>query len=491
MNHLQKLRQTFLSLMACLTLGTIPAGSFAAPASASKTKRANDVVYTEPRRLSLEAQKEESNWVSGCLFLAERRPEARYDAPVIYELLRQKDNYNKLGYVPSRFASVITGNKKNYYFPTEVNRQKKDVWCLYNEHGGCQITYYAQEKKPVRIYWYNILAESPMAIFEKPKEIPQMIQVPEALTQGLSAEDKKYVNDLLSVVNENMAFIGYVPFYKPDTNRSIIDFYDEANGCFIPEKYLLTGDVLDKLKKDMSDPKKKFEYVDLSHLELQKRLGHPVYRLFTYEGHEIMPVYTYQVMYVDGIKAQALLRNVSPGHLKHDDGFPFTRYSNMRYVDSLVQLQPGWDIVFERDMVLQTIREVQYKRAQKSLHIIFDGLKAEYALQQNHSKRKAILTSVIQDVKQLGQKWDKMLQSAIDDKKFLFSLTNPNGNRKDIEGFKFVPFQTTWGHKGEEFVTFLPRTKEEKEAYYKKSLERLKRKQEEKKKRENQKVRGS
>ena len=73
-----------------------------------------------------------------------------------------------------------------------------------------------------------------------------------------------------------------------------------------------------------------------------------------------------------------------------------------------------------------------------------------------------------------------MLQSAIDDKKFLFSLTNPNGNRKDIEGFKFVPFQTTWGHKGEEFVTFLPRTKEEKEAYYKKSLERLKRKQEEK-----------
>lgn len=256
MNHLQKLHQTFLGLMACLTLGTVPAGSFAAPASASKTKRTNDVVYTEPRRLSLEAQKEESNWVSGCLFLAERRPEARYDAPVIYELLRQKENYNKLGYVPSRFASVITGNKKNYYFPTEVNRQKKDVWCLYNEHGGCQITYYAQEKKPVRIYWYNILAESPMAIFEKPKEIPQMIQVPEALTQGLSAEDKKYVNDLLSVVNENMAFIGYVPFYKPDTNRSIIDFYDEANGCFIPEKYLLTGDVLDKLKKDMSDPKK-------------------------------------------------------------------------------------------------------------------------------------------------------------------------------------------------------------------------------------------
>lgn len=341
MNHLQKLRQTFLGLMACLTLGTVPAGSFATPAPASKTKRVGNVVYTEPRRLSLEAQRKESNLVSGYLLSAERRPEARYDTPVIYTLLHQKENYNKLGYLPSRFASVITGNKKNYYFPTEMNRQKEDVWCLYDGYRNCRITYHAQEEKPVRIYWYSVSGGSQMAIFEKPKEIPQMIHVPEVLMRDISAADKEYVDELLAVVNENMAFIGYVPFYKPDTNRHIADFYDETAGCIIPEKYLLTGDALDRLKKEMTDPTKKFEYVDLSHLELQKRLGHPIYRLFTYEGHEIMPVYTYQVMYVDGIKAQALLRNVSPGHLKHDNGFPFTRYSNMRYVDSLVQLQPG------------------------------------------------------------------------------------------------------------------------------------------------------
>lgn len=449
---MKKLGQIFLGLMAFITLETASSVAFGAPAPASKTKKVGNIVYTQLRGKSLAVKKDESKWMSVCFAGAQKVPSARYDAPIIQKLLHQKDNLNKLGSVPSQFSSVIFVNENNYYFPTSENRRKRDVWCLYDGHMHFQITYHANETKPVRIYWHNLMGYSQMAIFEKPEKIPEIICVSDELTKNLSPSDKEYVDELLSVVNENMAFIGYIPFYKPDTNRHIAEFYDETAGCIIPEKYLLVGDALDQLKQEVTDPQKKFEDIDLSHFELQKRLGHPVYRVFTYEGHEILPVYTYQAMYVDAVKAQSLLRKIPLGHLQHDSGFPFTRYHNMRYVDSLIQLQPGWDVISDTDVVLQTVREVQYKRAQRSLHTIFDGLKKELVLQQDHVERKAVLNSVLNDVRTVGQKWDKMLQLAIDKKRFLFSLTNPDGSREDLGHGGFVPYRTTWGHKGQSFI---------------------------------------
>lgn len=464
----------FLSLGASLTV------SFAKPAPTSPKKKSEKLVYAQDKGLTLEQKKQESSWVTLWWIKGIKRPEARYDASIIQELLYRKDNLNKLGRLPSRFRALIMTNEQNYYFPTK-HRAKQDVWCLYEGYSYFKVIYDTQQKYPIRIYWDSLSGNSQMAIFEKPKEIPQIICVPEKLVQNISAEDQKYIDELLAVVNENMAFIGHVPFYKPDLNAW--DFDKETAGCFIPEKYLLTGEALDRLKTELSAPNKKYEYVDISHLELQKRLGHPVYRLFTYEGHELKPVYKYQAMYVDAITAKNVWRNVKPGHLKHDDGYPFTRYHGMRYVDSLVQLQPGWDFDDDADMVLQTVREVQYTRAQKSLHIIFDGLKEEFELQKDNPVRKAILTSVIQDVRSLGQKWDKMLQTAIDEGKFLFSLTNPNASRKTIKEGGFVPCRTTWGHEGKGFLfRGGKRTPEEWDAYYKRMEE---------KKRNKQKTRGS
>ena len=467
----------FLSLGASLTV------SFAKPAPTSPKKKSEKLVYVQAKGLTLEQKKKESSWMTLWWVEGIKRPEARYDAPIIQELLSRKDNFNKLGRVPSRFRALIATNEQNYYFPTK-HRAKQDVWCLYEGHSYFKVIYDTQQKYPIRIYWDSISGNSQMAIFEKPKEIPQIICVPEKLVQNISAEDQKYIDELLAVVNENMAFIGHVPFYKPDLK--VWDFDEETAGCFIPEKYLLTGEALDRLKTELSAPNKKYEYVDISHLELQKRLGHPVYRLFTYEGHELKPVYKYQAMYVDVLAANNVWRNVKPGHLKHDDGYPFTRYHGMRYVDSLVQLQPGWDFDDDADMVLQTVREVQYTRAQKSLHIIFDGLKEEFELQKDNPVRKAILTSVIQDVRSLGQKWDKMLQTAIDEGKFLFSLTNPNASRKTIKEGGFVPCRTTGGEKADGFITVSRRRTPEEWAAVR---ERVRKKKE--KKKNEQKTRGS
>ena len=478
------IKTIMLLILFLLSLGASSNVSFAAPAPSSKIKKSENIVYKQERYCDSEQQKKIAIRAKQCGLDAVKRPEARYDASIIQALLNKKENIKKMGRLSPFFSIVIFANENNYYFPRK-HRDKQDVWCLYEGYTHFKAIYDTRQKYPIRIYWDSVSGNSQIAIFEKPKEIPQIICVPEKLVQNISAEDQKYIDELLAVVNENMAFIGYVPFYKPDLN--VLDFDKETAGGFIPEKYLLTGEALDRFKTELSAPNKKYEHVDLSHFELQKRLGHPVYRLFTYEGHEIKPIYTYQAMYVSAVTAtETRRRSLKPGHLKHDDGYPFTRYHGMRYVDSLVQIQPGWDVYNDVDMVLQTVRKVQYTRAQKSLHIIFDGLKEEFELQKDNPVRKAVLTSVIQDVRRLGQKWDKMLQTAIDEGKFLFSLNEPNGQRKDIKMAGHVPYRTTGGEKASGFITVHRRRTPEEWAAVRARI----RKKKEKKKNE-QKTRGS
>ena len=466
------MKTIMLLILFLLSLGASSNVSFAKPAPPAKKTKIGNVIYTETRNSTLEEHKEASVRISIWFSEAIQVPEARYDASVIYNLLMQNKNW--LGWIDSYFDGIIFRNKKNYYFPTDTNRAQQDVWCLYDGYRFFKIMCDTKEKRPIRVYWYCVSDDSQMAIFEKPKEMPQVIRVPKKLVQTMSPEDQQYVDELLAVVNENMAFIGYVPFFKPDLHRFIGELDNQTVGRIIPEKYLLTGETLDRVKKDLGDFNKKYEYIDFSHLELQKRLGHPVYELYAYEGHEQTPDYLLAT-HSEPDKVPEIIRNLKPGHLKHDAGYPFTRYRGMRYVDSLVQLQPGWDVLRDKKFVLETLRNVQYKRAQKSLSIIEKGLQEELALQKNNPKRRAVLNGVIRDVRAVSEKWNKMLQTAIYKNEFLFSLVNPGGDRDDNEKAIFEARRTTWGHRGrvvypksrrrtpEEWAAFRARVRKEKE----------------------------
>lgn len=456
----QQLRRLFLGLTSVLVLGTSGA-SIGAPAPAAKKWRVGNMIYEDVRILS----SDERNSLAYCsAHLRERAkkvPEARYDAPVIQKLFKKTRIDGAADF--SAIHSMMAGaNEDNWYFPTEANRKKQDVWCLFDSDRVCTIIYdtnhtydpLQNELGSVRVCLRNIWGHDMLSVFAQRSEIPQFIKIPDTITTVMSDDDQAYTRTLLAVVNENLAYIGDIPFYKPDTQRSIVEFMKESGAKCIPEKYLLTGAVLDTLPSRFVDPTK---------IDLQKRLGYPIYDISDYECAEAWEA---SLRATGKSVAEAKKLVAERGPLKCDRQVPFSRYSNFRFVDSLVQFQGWWNPIDHKEVVLKTLREVQYKRAQASLKIIFNGLKEELTLQKNNPNREKVLMGVIRNVGQLGQKWDHMLQEAMDQKKFLFSLTNPGGSR---EAFRVDALRTltTWGtYKKIDPMKNWRRTRPENDAYW-------------------------
>ena len=124
------IKTIMLLILFLLSLGASSSFSFAKPAPPAKKTKIGNVIYTETRNSTLEEHKEASVRISIWFSEAIQVPEARYDAPVIDNLLMQNKNW--LGWIDSYFGGIIFRNKKNYYFPTDTNRAQQDVWCLYD-----------------------------------------------------------------------------------------------------------------------------------------------------------------------------------------------------------------------------------------------------------------------------------------------------------------------------------------------------------------------
>lgn len=469
----QQLRRLLVGLTSFLVLGA-SGTSVGAPAPAAKKWRAANVINEEVRILSDDEVTSLGKCAAYLSCLAKKVPEARYDAPIILGLFKKiwKADVGLCVSFSAIHADMAGANQKNWYFPTGANRQKQDVWCLFDSDRVCTIIYDTNhtydpsrnELGPERVCLRNIWGHDMLSVFEQRPQIPQFIKVEETWMTEMDDDDRAYVRKLLAVVNENMAYIGDIPFYKPDTQRSIIEFWRESCAKCIPEKYLLTGAVLDTLPSELVDPTK---------IDLQKRLGYPIYDISDYECAEAWEA----SLRATGKSADEARKLVAErGPLTCDKEVPFSRYGNFRFVDSLVQFQGWWTVIGHQEVVLKTLREVQYKRAQASLKIIFNGLKEELKLQEGNPKRKKVLIHVLQNVRRLGQKWDNMLQEAMDQKKLLFSLTNPNGRR---EAFRVNALRTltTWGtYKKIDPIKNWQRTQAEKDAYWNEMIRKRKEK---------------
>ena len=382
-----------------------------------------------------EEHQKNRGFFEGVALLADQRPESRYDAPIIQELIEK----NPFGFtVPGLYRPLITSNKKNYYFPTEANRQKRDVVCIYSSP-DMTMTVRPRVKWSACIYLHNIWPYDMLAVFEPKPDMKPLITLPETATAGLSEEDKAYTTQLLSVVNENLSYIGEIPFYKPDLN--LFWCYADFIGQVIPEKYLLTGAQLDKVPEKLIDQNK---------IDLQKRLGYPVYNVCDLEVGREWKSYAYTDLMNHGRAIRGELAKTPKGTLKDNGGSPIASCSGMKVVPTLYYIQGSSNFEKRAAIVADALRKIQYRRAQKSLKTFFLGLKAEKELQKDHPARVQVLNQILVQAVKYGQTWNNMLQKAIDEKKFLFSLTDPNGQMDSIDKVDYYHPRTTWGYYSKE-----------------------------------------
>ena len=335
--------------------------------------------------------------------------------------------------IPSMYIDLTSGNRKNYFFPNESARQKQDLACLY---AGPDLTlmWHKGTNSPIRTHLHNIWPYDMLAVFEPKPDMKPLITLPESLTDGLSEVDKTYATNLVAVVNENLSYIGEIPFYKPDLN--LFWCYEEFIGQVIPEKYLLTGEQLDKVPAKLIDQNK---------IDLQKRLGYPVYNVCDLEVGRERKSYRY----VDTVRVKTwrkIQSEMPRGKLKDNGGSPIASCSGMKVVPTLYYIQGSSNFEKRAAIVADALRKIQYRRAQKSLKTFFLGLKAEKELQKDHPARVQVLNQILVQAVKYGQTWNNMLQKAIDEKKFLFSLTDPNGQMDSIDKVDYYHPRTTWGY---------------------------------------------
>ena len=209
---------------------------------------------------------------------------------------------------------------------------------------------------------------------------------------------------------------------------------------FIPEKYLLTGEQLDKVPAKLIDQNK---------IDLQKRLGYPVYNVCDLEVGRERKSYRY----VDTVRVKTwrkIQSEMPRGKLKDNGGSPIAGCSGMKVVPTLYYIQGSSNFEKRAAIVADALRKIQYRRAQKSLKTFFLGLKAEKELQKDHPARVQVLNQILVQAVKYGQTWNNMLQKAIDEKKFLFSLTDPNGQMDSIDKVDYYHPRTTWGYYSKE-----------------------------------------
>ena len=369
--------------------------------------------------------------LQGLWEMPEKREAARYDAPVLQAIFEKKPFSLT---IPSMYAELICANKKNYFFPTESARRKQDLACLY---AGPDLTlmWHKGTNFPIRAHLHNIWPYDMLAVFEPKPDMKSIVTLPDSITTGLSDADKTYTTNLLSVVNENLLYIGEIPFYKPDLNLYVR--YSSFVGQVIPEKYLLTGEQFDKVPDKL---------VDKNKADLQRRLGYPVYNVCDLEEGREWKSYAYTdvVNYPKWFHAE--VAKIQKGNLRDDGGSPIAKCRGMKVVPTLYYIQGSADFDRRHIIVADALRKIQYGRAQESLKTLFLGLEAEKKLQKDHPDRLKVLDQVLAQAVPYGRKWNNMLQQAINQKKFLFSLTNPNGQMESIDMYECLEARTTWGY---------------------------------------------
>lgn len=373
-----------------------------------------------------------SGLYNGLALMAEKRESSRYDAPILQAMFKKK-SFNAT--IPSMYIDLTSGNRKNYFFPNESARQKQDLACLY---AGPDLTlmWHKGTNSPIRTHLHNIWPYDMLAVFEPKPDMKPLITLPESLTDGLSEVDKTYATNLVAVVNENLLYIGEIPFYKPDLNLDVC--YFAFVGQVIPEKYLLTGVLFDKVPE---------KWVDKTKAELQRRLGYPVYNVCDLEEGREWKSYAYVDLIVyNRQRVLKELQSVPKGKLRDDGGSPIASCRGMKVVPTLYYIQGSADFDRRHIIVADALRKIQYGRAQESLKTLFMGLKAEKQVQKDYPDRVKVLDAVLSQAAPYGRRWNALLQKAMDEKKFLFSLTNLNGRMEPIQMDECLEARTTWGH---------------------------------------------
>lgn len=421
-------------LLAVATLGGSKAG--ATPI----VRWSLDSRYTPPpadhANLWGEPTKRESELYSGLYdglaSMAEKRESSRYDAPILQAIFEKKPFEAT---IPSMYIDLTHGNRKNYFFPTESARRNQDLACLY---AGPDLTlmWHKGTNFPIRAHLHNIWPHDMLAVFEPKPGMKPLITLPESLTDGLSEADKTYATNLVAVVNENLSYIGEIPFYKPDLN--LFWRYEAFIGQVIPEKYLLTGVLFDKVPE---------KWVDKTKAELQRRLGYPVYNVCDLEEGREWKSYAYVDLVVyNRQRVLKELQSVPKGNLRDDGGSPIAKCRGMKVVPTLYYIQGSADFDRRHIIVADALRKIQYGRAQESLKTLFMGLKAEKQVQKDYPDRVKVLDAVLSQAVPYGRRWNALLQKAMDEKRFLFSLTNLNGRMEPIQMDECLEARTTWGY---------------------------------------------
>lgn len=236
-----------------------------------------------------------------------------------------------------------------------------------------------------------------MSIFEPIKGGQPFFTIPDKVISRFPEADQVYARQLTEVVNEVVSYLFEVPFFIPDMDR--FNRGDYA-GKFIPEKYLLTGESLDRVPAGLVDPEKK---------DLYSRWGWPVYDLSQVETGEI--------------------RDVS-------GCFWYSKYQELKVVDRLVVLNLDMAEEKNRQGAINFIRIYQYKRALQDLEILKQAPDAEreaLRAEDNLTPARAKVLSVLE--KQLDKiipSAERVLQQALDDKRFIFSLRQPDRQPKRL-----------------------------------------------------------
>ena len=318
--------------------------------------------------------------------------------------LKRSLNYDTL---PARYRKLIDANRSNYFFGAA---NEKYPYCVFDSDD-----FSLREADGRTIVWHHKLdASKMMAIFEPVTGNRPFFEIPEKVMNTFPETDQVYARHLTEVVNEVVSYVFEVPFFIPDMKR--FDRGDYA-GKFIPEKYLITGKKLDRVPKGLVDPDKK---------DLYARWGWPVYDLSQVETGEIQDV---------------------------SGCFYYSRYHKLKVVDNLVVLNLDMAEDKNKDKSLNRIRLHQYERAQKDLEILKRAPAAERealrAAGNLTPAREKVLTVLEKRLEKIIPPAERVLQQALEQKRFIFNLYQPGGQPKRMSRVGIMNTEFTSGRQKE------------------------------------------
>lgn len=314
--------------------------------------------------------------------------------------LKDTTNYETM---PSRYRKLVDANKDKYYVSTFMEKKIGYFFCsdhfnLIDNHSRVIIKYYRLDSSDMMAIFEPPVVEASNADRSPAKKSKTAFSYSKTLEKAIPSEDMVYSRKLSDTVNEVITYLYDVPFFIPDMDRFKRGDYA---GKFIPEKYLIKGSKLNKVSPELYDVEKKGYYA---------RWGLPIYDVAQVETGEI--------------------RDVS------GCGF-LSEYDKLQVVNELVLLNLDSIENGLRDRALDRIRQTQYKQTL----FLLEGLKKVPDLERqanaNSGKLNKIREQMIAEVEKHLQKIippaEKTLNEALQQKKFIYSLNNPQGKPKKIE----------------------------------------------------------